>query len=64
MMEINFLIPDKYIGRIKDAFRIATEEEFKEKIKEIVKDTVKLNEEEKAVQTARESIIVEEDLIT
>ena len=64
MMEINFTIPDKYLNRIRDAFEITTEEEFKEKIKNIVKDTVKLFEEEKAVQEARESIVLEEDLIT
>lgn len=64
MMEINFSIPDKYIKRIKDAFEITTEEEFKEKIKNIVKDTVKLFEEEKAINEAKKTIVVEEDLIT
>jgi len=62
-MEINFSIPDKYVKKIKDTFEITTEEEFKDKIKNVVKDTVKQFEEEKAVQEARESIVVEDDLI-
>lgn len=63
-MQIIFTIPTKYIERIKNAFEVETEAEFKEKIKDIVKDTIRLYEEEKAVQKAREDIVIEDDLIS
>ncbi|MBW8038940.1 MAG: hypothetical protein FVQ85_02955 [Planctomycetes bacterium] len=63
-MIVTFTIPNKYIDRISAAFKVETVEEFKGKIIDVVRDTVKLHEEEKAVKEATENIPeMPEDLI-
>jgi len=62
-MNTTFTIPEKYISRIQAAFDVKTVEEFRSKIINVVRDTVKQYEEDIAVREAAEGIIVEEDLI-
>lgn len=62
-MNITFTIPEKYISRIQAAFDVKTVEEFRSKIINVVRDTVRQHEEDIAVREVAESIIVEEDLI-
>ena len=62
-MQVIFDIPPQYVDRISAAFKVETVEDFKNKIIEIVRDTVKLHEEEVAIKNAMESVITEPDLI-
>lgn len=62
-MQISFTIPDNYIGRISDAFEVETVNDFKNKIIEFVRHTVKEFEVNEALELAKESIIIESDLI-
>ena len=59
-MEINFTIPDKYVDKIKEAFKVTTKEEFKEKVKKFVVNTYIGF----LINKATSEIVIEEDLIS
>lgn len=63
-MDITFTVPDMYVDRVSAAFKVETIGEFKGKIIDVVKDTVRLYEEEGAIKGAVEGVVVEDDIIT
>lgn len=63
-MQIIFNIPDEYINEIKIVFKVDSKESFRNKIINIVKNTVKLYREDKAIKEIRENITIESDIIS